>query len=169
MASLAIASPSMPLPRGGSSYVPCGSSVLLDSQPVCCSGDVLDLLDLSCATGKSSISFSELSNYYIRRFCLPPPCYVVSETPKSADDFSSICAESGQTAKCCTITAVSFTLYSHRDQQASSGLRTDNTDRLASVLSAPPPWACKLLPAQVSKSPTLGDSPPLGDTRHDDG
>ncbi|ROW03447.1 hypothetical protein VSDG_01535 [Cytospora chrysosperma] len=84
MASLAIASPSMPLPRGGSSYVPCGSSVLLDSQPVCCSGDVLDLLDLSCAT--------------------------VSETPKSADDFSSICAESGQTAKCCTITAAGLGL-----------------------------------------------------------
>lgn len=60
MASLAIASPSMPLPRGGgggsTSYDPCGSSVLLDSQAVCCSTDVLDVLELTCAVGKSPFS-----------------------------------------------------------------------------------------------------------------
>ncbi|KUI55640.1 Cryparin [Cytospora mali] len=87
MASLAIASPLDT--RGGkggsSSYTPCGSSVLLDSQAVCCSTDVLSgVADLSCAT--------------------------VSETPESADDFAAICAKSGQTAECCTLSVLGIAL-----------------------------------------------------------
>lgn len=62
MASVALATPTKPVEaRGGggdgsgsgSSYTPCGSSVLLYSEAACCSGDVLNLIDLTCATGMS--------------------------------------------------------------------------------------------------------------------
>lgn len=80
-ASLALAIPSQPLAArhssggsgsgsgsgsgGSSSYTPCGSSVLLDSQAVCCSGDVAGLVDLTCATGKTALP-------------IPPPVFSFS-------------------------------------------------------------------------------------------
>ena len=86
MASLAIASPldTRGGKGGGSSYTPCGSSVLLDSQAVCCSADVGGIAALTCAT--------------------------VSETPESADDFAAICSKSGQTAECCTLSVLGIAL-----------------------------------------------------------
>ncbi|KAI3391972.1 hypothetical protein diail_6378 [Diaporthe ilicicola] len=68
---------------GGSSYEPC-TSALLDSQAQCCSADVGGIADLTCAT--------------------------VTKTPTSADDFKEICAESGQSAKCCTVSLIGISL-----------------------------------------------------------
>ncbi|KAL1865332.1 hypothetical protein Daus18300_007222 [Diaporthe australafricana] len=69
---------------GGSDYDPC-TPALLNSQPQCCSADVGGgIADLTCAT--------------------------VSELPSSPDDFKSICAESGQTAQCCTVSLLGISL-----------------------------------------------------------
>ncbi|KAI7773344.1 hypothetical protein LA080_011202 [Diaporthe eres] len=87
MASLAIA-----VPTGGGGggdggggstpYTACTS--LLYSQAQCCSADVGGVADLTCAS--------------------------VAPIPTSPDSFKDICAESGQTAMCCTATVVGVSL-----------------------------------------------------------
>ncbi|KAE9985221.1 hypothetical protein EG328_007761 [Venturia inaequalis] len=55
-------------------YIPCSG---LSGNAVCCATDVLGLADLDCAQ---------------------PPT-----TPTSKDDFTAICSELGQRARCCTL------------------------------------------------------------------
>ncbi|KAJ0106830.1 cerato-ulmin [Diaporthe amygdali] len=69
---------------GSSDYDPCTATALINAQAQCCSADVGGIADLTCKT--------------------------VPETPKSADDFKDICASSGQTAMCCTLSVLGVSL-----------------------------------------------------------
>ncbi|KAK7716389.1 hypothetical protein SLS64_003543 [Diaporthe eres] len=91
MASLAIAVPTGGGGDGGGGggggggstpYAACTS--LVYSQAQCCSADVGGVADLTCAS--------------------------VAPAPSSAENFKDICAESGQTAMCCTLTVVGVSL-----------------------------------------------------------
>ncbi|KAI0520700.1 fungal hydrophobin-domain-containing protein [Xylaria bambusicola] len=67
--------PYPPYPGGGAAYDACPNGLFSSAQ--CCSTDVLGLADLDCAS--------------------------VPAIPTSASEFRSICAASGQRARCCVI------------------------------------------------------------------
>ncbi|KAH8763703.1 Cryparin [Diaporthe sp. PMI_573] len=88
MASLAIAVPTGGGGGGGGGggstpYDAC-REVLINAQPQCCAATVGDIADLTCAT--------------------------VSELPSSPEDFRDICAETGKTARCCTVSLLGISL-----------------------------------------------------------
>ncbi|KAG6361309.1 hypothetical protein INS49_009534 [Diaporthe citri] len=67
---------------GGGTYSACTSAVY--SQAQCCSADVGNIADLTCAS--------------------------VAPAPSSAEDFRDICATTGQTAMCCTLSVIGVSL-----------------------------------------------------------
>lgn len=129
---------------GNTPYDPCAGA--LYSNALCCSGDVLGLVDLSCVAGMCFsffFSFYSLSSSSFLSASTHTDNQTVPTTPTSGPNFKSICAASGTQPKCCVLPIVClcfyvflFLLLSHHDTDIYTLILT-HVESLVSLPFAP--------------------------------